>query len=61
MAKPTKFEPAKDGRGETRKSAKGNTVHRQDTPAGIVEHVNRRDGSSVRPTTPTIDPTNTKE
>lgn len=60
MAKPTNWKPAKDGLGETRTSSKGNTVHRQVTSAGTVEHVNRKDGSSQRTTTPTIDPKNPK-
>jgi len=61
MSKPTKWAPAKDGMGETRKSRKGYTVHRQSTPHGYVEHVNRTDGSSVRATSPTTDPQNTKK
>ncbi len=61
MAKPTKWEPAKDGLGEKRISGKGNTVHRQHTEAGTVEHVDRKDGTSTRPTEPTTDPTHTKE
>lgn len=60
MAKPTKWTPAKDGVSETRKSGKGNTVHRQVTPAGTFEHVSRKDGTTVRATTPTIDPKNPK-
>ena len=61
MAKPTPWTPAKDGLGETRKSGQGNTVHRQWTPDGHKEHVNRKDGSSVRPTSPTTDPQNPKK
>ncbi|MFN7143762.1 MAG: hypothetical protein ACK4YP_08315 [Myxococcota bacterium] len=59
MARPTDWKPTKGG-GETRTSGKGNTVHRQNTPEGPVEHVNRKDGSSVRVTTPTIPPKNPK-
>ena len=58
MARPTDWKPAKDGVGETRTSKKGNTVHRQSTDQGIVEHVNRKDGSSVRVTEPTTNPEN---
>ena len=61
MPKPTDWTPAKDGLGETRKSGQGNTVHRQSTPQGHIEHVNRKDGSSVRPTSPTTDPQNPKK
>lgn len=60
MAKPTKWQPAADGLGETRKSGEGNTVHRQHTEKGVIEHVNRKDGTSVRPTEPTTDPKNPK-
>ena len=60
MPKPTPWIPAKDGLGETRKSNR-NTVHRQSTPQGYIEHVNRKDGSSVRPTSPTTDPQNPEE
>ena len=60
MPKPTDWKPTKGG-GETRTSGKGYTVHRQHTPAGTIEHVNRRDGTTVRVTTPTIDPKNPKK
>jgi hypothetical protein len=59
MARPTDWKPTKGG-GETRTSNKGNTVHRQQTPDGPREHVNRKDGSSVPVTTPTIPPKNPK-
>ena len=60
MARPTDWKPAADGQGATRTSNKGNTVHRQSTPAGTVEHINRKDGSTVRTTQPTTDPKNPK-
>jgi len=60
MARPTKWQPAKDGVSETRTSRSGNTVHRQVTEQGVVEHVNRKDGSSVRVTEPTKDPQDPK-
>jgi hypothetical protein len=59
LARPTEWKGTKGG-GETRTSGKGNTVHRQHTPEGTIEHVNRKDGSTVRVTTPTIDPKNPK-
>lgn len=61
MARPTKWQPARDGKSETRTSRAGNTVHRQVTDEGqVIEHVNRRDGSSIRAPEPTTDPQNPK-
>lgn len=60
MPKPTDWKPANDGVSQTRKSRAGNTVHRQQTEQGVVEHVNRKDGSSVRTTEPTTDPSKPK-
>ena len=55
MARPTQWQPTSGG-GEIRRSNNGNIVHRQHTPEGVIEHVNRKDGSSVRVTEPTTDP-----
>jgi hypothetical protein len=60
MPKPTKWTPAKDGLGETRTSKQGYTVHRQYTEKGVIEHINRKDGSSIRAPAPTTDPSKTK-
>lgn len=60
MARPTNWQKTGDGSSEARKSNKGNIVRRQATPDGVVEHVNRKDGSTVRATEPTTDPTSRK-
>ncbi len=56
MAKPTNWNTPGEGKGATRTSRKGNTVHRQPSEQGGAEHVNRKDGTSVRTTEPTTDP-----
>jgi hypothetical protein len=61
MPKPTDWKPARDGKSETRTSHAGNTIHRQVTPGGVIEHINKPDGTNMRVPGKTIDPTHTKK
>lgn len=57
MAKPTKFEPARNGVNQTRKTAKGNIIHRQVAPDGkTTDHLCRKDGTVERLVTETKEP-----